>query len=158
MVQKVLGSFISIVALVLMYLILHSDLDSFSLKSDCAPQKTPSQLFTSLISDDLKTLNETKELPPEWEDIAKIDIEMTSTLARALLGNSNPPIQTKKDGLYKLEMTFLDLPDDQNPGVIVQMSLFDIKTKNKIFEIGRTYTMNQLNNIQPKIKSSNKTK
>ncbi|MNT75914.1 hypothetical protein D3C72_2148600 [compost metagenome] len=75
---------------------------------------------------------------------------MGSELAKAILGkNRKPTFQRIKEGTAYLEMEIMDLPDEENPGIIIQASLFDIKSKNKIFEIGRTYTMNQLNKEEP---------
>jgi hypothetical protein len=82
---------------------------------------------------------------------------MGSELAKALLGkHRKPEFQRLKEGTAYLEMEIMDLPDDEDPGIIVQASLFDIKSKNKIFEIGRTYTMSQLNKEEPQKKEKPK--
>lgn len=46
---------------------------------------------------------------------------------------------------YELEIDVLDVPDEENPGFIFQMSLLETGTKNKIYELGRTYHWSTLN-------------
>ncbi|MEN0059481.1 MAG: hypothetical protein AAGB31_11650 [Bdellovibrio sp.] len=137
MIYKVLGVLIMVAAGVIMSLILKQE-------TPCV-QLTPAQQLIALINDDFHTLIREGSLPPEWNSIATIKVEMNSDLARALLGKERPRFQRVKDGSSYLELQFLDLPDEENAGIIIQASLFDIKSKNKIFEIGRTYTMDDLN-------------
>jgi hypothetical protein len=113
---------------------------------NCIPM-TPAEQLIKLINDDFGQLRKTNQLPKAWDSISTIEYKMGSELAKALLGKTRRPnFQRIKEGTAYLEMEIMDLPDEENPGIIIQASLFDIKSKNKIFEIGRTYTMNQLNN------------
>ncbi len=112
-------------------------------------QLTPAEQLVKLIDDDFKALGQAQQLPKQWGSIATIEYRNGSELARALLGKAKPGIQRVQNGTSYLEMEILDLPDETNPGIIIQASLFDIKSKNKIFEIGRTYTMNDLNHQTP---------
>ncbi len=153
MVYKLLGILIICAAGTLGYLIVdESALEKLntSLKNSSCIQLTPAQQFTNLIKDDFERLAQKKQLPAEWNSIATIEIRMNSQLAKALLGNRLPELKRVKEGTHYLELEFMDLPDDENPGVIIQASLFDIKSNNKIFEIGRTYTMNELNKVPSK--------
>lgn len=120
-----------------------------SKKEDCA-QMTPAEQLVKLINDDFSELSATQQLPKEWNSIATVEYKMGSELAKALLGKTRrPTFQRIKEGTAYLEMEIMDLPDEENPGIIIQASLFDIKSKNKIFEVGRTYSMNQLNKEEP---------
>lgn len=110
-------------------------------------QLTPAQQFSQMINDDFSELARSQQLPGDWNSIATVEFRMNSLLANALLGKERPKIQRLKEGTSYLELEFMDIPDDENPGVIIQASLFDIKSKNKIFEIGRTYSMNKLNRV-----------
>ncbi|UXR63740.1 hypothetical protein EZJ49_11725 [Bdellovibrio bacteriovorus] len=151
MVAKLLGTLIILAALTIGYTILKDDLDlpkkSGKKSSETCVQLTPAQQLAKMINDDFQTLEAEGQLPAEWKDIATVEIRMNSTLARTLLGKERPNIQRVKQGANYLELEIVDLPDDENPGVIIQASLFNIKSRNKIFEIGRTYTMNDLNRV-----------
>lgn len=142
MVYKVVGILIIVAASVLAFFAFNTENNQQD--SSCI-QLTPAQQLSLMINKDFQTLIETQKLPPEWNSIATVEVQMNSPLARALLGNERPHIQRVKDGTTYLELQFMDLPDEEDPGIIIQASLFDIKTKNKIFEIGRTYRMNELN-------------
>ncbi|MFM6927299.1 MAG: hypothetical protein ACKOX6_02490 [Bdellovibrio sp.] len=163
MVFKIIGSLIMVTAGVLAYLTIQ---DQSSLRSkkgifknkaqaECI-QQTPAEQLVQLIDDDFSNLEQEAQLPKQWKSIATVEYRTSSVLARAILGKSKPGIQRVKNGTHYLEVEVLDLPDETNPGIILQASLFDIKSKNKIFEIGRTYTMNQLNK-QPEENNNSQT-
>lgn len=147
MIQKTIGALIIGAAGLLAFLTFKEEGNLKGLKSSCI-QLTPAQQFSQLINEDFEELAKSQQLPPDWKSIATIEIHMNSQLANALLGKERPKIQRVKNGSSYLELEFMDIPDDKNPGVIVQASLFNIKSKNKIFEIGRSYTMNDLNKVE----------
>lgn len=155
MINKIFGVLIVIIALGLGYMVLEEDLRISPEDSPqvCA-QLTPAQQLANMITDDFEELRRSGQLPSEWSNIAVVEIRMNSTLARSILGKVRPNIPINQDGKAMLELEVLDMPDDENPGVIIQASLFDRKSKNKIFEIGRTYTMNDLNKIPSEEQSS----
>ncbi|XGC81573.1 hypothetical protein ACES2L_03650 [Bdellovibrio bacteriovorus] len=156
MMYKLIGAVIIAVAGVLAYLILQEEPGSIlSTKkekvevTEACVQLTPAQQLAKMINDDFNNLAQTQQLPAAWNSIATVELRMNSQLAKTILGKERPNIQRVKDGTSYLELEIVDLPDDDNPGIIIQASLIDIKTKNKIFEIGRTYTMNDLNKVAP---------
>jgi hypothetical protein len=114
------------------------------LETDCR-QQTPAQQLMGLIHHDFAQLKKENKLPKEWTSIAKVEFQMNSTLAKALLGKERPHFKLSPNGTHYLEVEIIDVPDEENPGLILQSSLFDLKTGNKVFEIGRTYNMSQLN-------------
>lgn len=113
--------------------------------AEVCQQRTPGEQLIALIDQDFKALGTDKQLPEAWLGINTIEYKMGSLLASALMGDLRPHFPQNKEGHGHLEVEVLDLPDDSNPGFILQVSLFDQKTKNKIYEIGRSYTMNDLN-------------
>ncbi|WII71377.1 hypothetical protein QJS83_12980 [Bdellovibrio sp. 22V] len=154
MVYKLLGTFIIVAAGILAYLTFQDEMGGKKGAKNAQPEEscvqlTPAQQLSKMINDDFQSLSQQGELPAQWNSIATVEIRMNSELARAILGKERPQIQRVKEGTSYLELEFMDLPDEENPGVIIQASLFDIKSKNKIFEIGRTYTMNDLNRVTP---------
>lgn len=97
---------------------------------------------------DFKKLNEEGQLPPELNQVRQI-----FTLDRR---QQQAPINwqevskfhfpQKSDGIYDLQLEIFSTedpnqkPDPNDPtGIIIQYSLFDTKTKNKIWELTRTY-------------------
>ncbi|MNK06324.1 hypothetical protein D3C87_242190 [compost metagenome] len=151
MITKILGILIIAAAGAIAYLVLSEDIGDHSAifqTQECI-QLTPAQQLSQMIEKDFQSLGEQNELPPEWNSIATVEIKMGSTLAKTILGKLRPNFQRTKEGSAHLEVEVMDLPDENNPGLIIQASLFDTKTKNKIYEIGRTYTMNDLNRVKP---------
>lgn len=152
---KFLGVFFIAIAGTIAYLTMQSDSGIkiptvIADKAVSCEQLTPAEQLVKLINEDFSELGNTNQLPKEWNSIATVEYKMGSTLAKALLGkNHKPTFQRIKEGTTYLEMEIMDLPDEENPGIIIQASLFDIKSKNKIFEVGRTYTMTQLNKEVP---------
>lgn len=147
MVYKFLGALIIGAAFAIAALVLKDEFIKPEAKIAPCVQLTPAQQFSKLIDDDFAELQRSGQLPKEWTSIATIELRMSSQLAKTLLGKERPGFKRVKDGSSSLELEVMDLPDEENPGVIIQASLFDIKSKNKIFEIGRTYTMEDLNKV-----------
>jgi len=81
----------------------------------------------------------------ERSDTIKINeihhIKLNSHLEEALsfLKSYPPSLPTYKSGNIWLEIEYLDLMDPEQPGFIIQTSIFDLKTKNKIDEFAETY-------------------
>lgn len=153
MIFKIIGALIICAAGFIAISTLKND-EQIKAKLCDTKQLTPAQQLSQLIENDFHDLSKSGQLPNDWKSIATIEIKMNSQLAKAILGKERPRIQRIKDGKSFLELEFMDIPDDENPGIIVQASLFNIKSKNKIFEIGRTYNMNQLNKNQMPEKAS----
>lgn len=153
MIYRILGLLILFAALAVVALTFKNDTDFSKLMTSSffqAPAKscherTPAQQLTDLIRSDFDQLLRSNQLPAEWGQIGSMSLHMNSTLAKAILGKHTLPFKRIQEGTHFLEVEILDLPDEENPGIIIQASLFEIKSQNKIFEVGRTYTMSQLN-------------
>lgn len=148
MVYRALGIVVILAAVSIILFTLNPEI-RWPLKAtseDCK-QLTPAEQLVQLIDQDLKELKKQKQLPEQWGSLSYVDYRLNSELGRALLGSLRPHIPQTKDGVAFAEVEILDLPDEENPGIILQISLFDKKTNNKIFEVGRTYSMAQLNHI-----------
>ncbi len=144
MIYKTLGTLIITASAIIAYLSFQDHFSPLKDSSSCV-QLTPAQLMAKMIGDDFDNLLKEGHLHKGWQSIATLEVRMNSKLAKAILGKTSFPIKRIKDGKYLLELDLLDLEDDENPGVIVQASLIDIKSKNKVYEIGRTYLMSELN-------------
>ncbi len=157
MIYKIIGITVIFCALILSATILHKEglFDSLSninnSNSSICSQKTPSEQLRELIENDFEMLLNKSELPTQWNSISTVNLIRNSKFANIILGNNAPRFPKTEDGHFALEVEMIDLnvdsPEDENPGLIIQASLFDLKSKNKIYEIGRTYTMNDLNRL-----------
>lgn len=151
MLYKIIGLLVVSAALVIGYMTVNSELEpsmkvsAVSGKVRLCKQLTPAEQLTQLIENDFSQLKTTNQLPTTWENIVSIEYRIESQLAKNLLGSKRPTFTRTQEGTHNLELQFMDLPDEENPGIIIQASLFESKTKNKIFEIGRTYRMSDLN-------------
>jgi hypothetical protein len=74
-------------------------------------------------------------------NIHHVKFSYRSKDAYEFLKKHPPQIQTSDKGTIWLEVEVLDLQDEATPGFITQVSVFDLKTKNKISEFGETYYM-----------------
>lgn len=152
MIYKLIGTLVILSAGVLAFLIVQDGPTGNFIRtgksSESCIQLTPAQQLVKLINDDIDNLKREGQLPKQWNSIATIEYKVRSDLARTLLGSEKLTLQRVKEGAFFLEVEVLDMPDENDPGIILQMSLKDIKTKNKIFEIGRTYLMSTLNRQQ----------
>lgn len=164
MIYRILGILILLASFTIISLVFKDDGKLLGLLTSPLPltnhqdciERTPAQQLAGLIKNDFDELLQKKQLPPEWSQIGLIKFQMNSVLAAAILGSHRPQIKRVQDGSTFLEVEVLDLPDESNPGIIVQASLFDIRSQNKIFEIGRTYTMDQLNKVHPPAQENTK--
>lgn len=99
--------------------------------------------FPATVSEDLRFLQQKKKLPAAWGDIQHIAYNFHSDLAKALMGRQKFNIPEAPTGGHKLEIEFIDVPDENDAtkitGMILQMSLIDLNSNNKVYELGRTY-------------------
>lgn len=95
------------------------------------------KLQKTIEKDIKKTL--TEEANSKKAAIHHVKFVYRSKDAHDFLKNHAPEFQTSENGGLWLEVEVLDLDDIENPGFITQTSVFDIKTKNKISEFGKTY-------------------
>lgn len=99
---------------------------------------SPEVKLKTTIEKDINTslVQESKE---NKSNIHHVKFVYRSTDALNFLKKHPPQFQTNKEGSIWLEVEVLDLDDNETPGFITQISVFDVKTKNKISEFGQTY-------------------
>lgn len=99
---------------------------------------SPSTKLKRAIEEDI-TNSLTGDTLKNTHDLHHVKIKFRSNNAHEFLKKHPPQFQTKKEGKVWLEIEVLDLDDNENPGFITQISVFDIKSGNKISEFGQTY-------------------
>ncbi|MBK9323841.1 MAG: hypothetical protein IPM97_13005 [Bdellovibrionaceae bacterium] len=98
----------------------------------------PEKKLQSKIEKD--TLTNLKQVRPKHQlSIHHVELSYRSKVAHEFLQKHQPKFETTKNGSVWIEIEVIDLPDQVNPGIITQTSVFDMKTNNKISEYGQTY-------------------
>lgn len=138
MIQKLLGLLFLVGAGFLAWTALNENSTLLSPSKE-APKNLS---FSDFVSADLSSLRSQGQLPKEWADIQHVSYLMHTAFQKELVGNQKfKAIPENPSGRYKLEIEFIDVPDDAEPGLILQMSMMDIQTNNKVWELGRTYPL-----------------
>lgn len=99
---------------------------------------SPEVKLKSTIENDINT-SLAQENAENKSNIHHVKFVYRSTDALNFLKKHPPQFQINKEGKIWLEVEVLDLQDNETPGFITQISVFDLKTKNKISEFGQTY-------------------
>lgn len=148
MVQKLLGLLLLAGAGFLAW----NALNEHSVSPTASKKEAPKNLsFSEFVSNDLLSLKSEGHLPKEWDEIQHVSYLMHSAFQRELIGkNKIAAIPETPAGRYKMEIEFIDVPDDENPGLILQMSMMDVQTNNKVWELGRTYPLKSFLKAEPK--------
>ncbi|MBS1971188.1 MAG: hypothetical protein JSU04_12820 [Bdellovibrionales bacterium] len=99
---------------------------------------SPEVKLKSTIENDINN-SLSQESVENKSNIHHVKFVYRSTDALNFLKKHPPQFQINKEGKIWLEVEVLDLQDNETPGFITQISVFDLKTKNKISEFGQTY-------------------
>ena len=142
--EQFFGVFIVIIGLLGLYVLFFDMTDPVEMPkqrqikvSNKAKSSSTSKL-TTLWSKDFNDMK-SKGLPPEFRGVWQIKVFMLDKNLHFLLKDLKSPIQTNKNGVYNLEVTFIshyseDLRKDM---LIIQYNIIDIETDNMILETSR---------------------
>lgn len=91
---------------------------------------------------DFESLVEQGEIPKAWASIREVRfIPLDKPLVK-LVDKLIPPLTTKSDGNYILEITMMaHVGDDGNTYVIFQHNLLDVEHENTVWELNRNYPL-----------------
>jgi hypothetical protein len=101
----------------------------------------PVQKLDRLWAEDIKLLETSNKLPKGWFKLKNIELYGGTDEAKAWLKRLNVPIKTTKDGTHSLEILLLVFDEDGKKGAAIQYDMVDIKTKNLVWELGRTFIL-----------------
>lgn len=88
---------------------------------------------------DIDSLEKSRKLPPPWFDVAEVELIGGNPEGKKWLKQIKVPVDAKNaKGHHKLEVLIVPWHEDGKDGVMLQYNLVDLKTKNMIFELGRT--------------------
>lgn len=102
------------------------------------------QRFESQWRQDIALLEESGKLRPAWFEIREIQIVGGTPETRAWLERISPPIRSKgAEGHFDLEVLTIAWEEAGVYGVTLQYTFTDIKTKNSVWEFGRTLILSR---------------
>lgn len=101
--------------------------------------------FIFVWKNDLNELQKTNHLPKEWNNLSKIyffgsinDNKLTKIIKKNIY--QIIPIN-KKNGKFYLTITFNQFEEKQKNYLVLQYEIFEKKSNNKIWELGRTFQL-----------------
>jgi len=98
------------------------------------------QSFERRVTDDFATLKSDKILPPELLELNEVFLTDHRTQQQAVkwdwLARKLFP-KAKDGGKYDLQIAVFD--DTKDPITVLQLSLFEVSSKNKVWELSRSY-------------------
>lgn len=108
---------------------------------------TPGEIFAKKFEADIEYLQQTGYLPKTWSNLKEVKFVSTSKGSESWLTQAKPYIVTIPDGKYSLEYVLIDdsEPEKQLTVALVQMSMFEVESGNKIWELTRIYSLDDEN-------------
>ncbi len=104
-------------------------------------RKPHHEKLATIWAEDISNLVKSKNLPKEWNDIKEVAVRSDNSPLHEWLPKILPPIPTRGNGHYRLEIFFVLLLDGNRYGTVAEYNLIEIATANKIWELGRTYKL-----------------
>lgn len=94
--------------------------------------------------EDLERLEASHKLPAAWFDVGEVEVFGGTPETKDWLAKIKVPLYAKKkQGGHKLEVLVVVWEENGKDGVLVQYNLIDLKTKNMVFELGRTLILRE---------------
>ncbi len=104
-----------------------------------ARNATPLVKFERQWAEDVAQLEASKKLPKPWFDVREVELFGGTPESRGWLKEMKIPVAQKNpDGQHKLEVLIVPWEEDGKTGVMIQYNLTELKSKNMIYELGRT--------------------
>jgi hypothetical protein len=90
-------------------------------------------------ADDVAQLEASPKLPKPWFDVREVEVYGGTPESKSWLREIHIPLGPKNlKGQHKLEVLVVPWEEEGKTGVMLQYNLVDLKSKNMIFELGRT--------------------
>lgn len=106
--------------------------------------------FEKQWADDVAQLEASPKLPKPWFDVREVELIGGTPESRGWLKEIHIPVVVKKpDGQHKLEVLIVPWEEDGKTGVMIQYNLVDLKSKNMIYELGRTLVLSEPKSKDP---------
>lgn len=102
---------------------------------------TNPEKLSQMITKDFELLELQSELPKDWNSLKEVKLVSTSKKSELYLMESKPNLQIADSGRFQLELIYIDYKDEEGTGFMIQSSLIDLKSKNKIWEMVRPFNL-----------------
>lgn len=100
--------------------------------------------FEKQWADDVAQLEASPKLPKPWFDVKEVEVFGGDPASRGWLKEIHIPVgQKNPEGQHKLEVLVVPWEEGGKAGVMIQYNLVDLKTKNMIYELGRTLILSE---------------
>ncbi len=99
--------------------------------------------FETQWREDVEQLETSGKLPAAWFDLGELEIIGGTPETRDWLKRIQIPLNTKKAGHYKMEVLVVVWEEEGKRGTLVQYNLIELKSKNNIWELGRTLILSR---------------
>ena len=104
----------------------------------------PFKRFERQWAEDVRQMEESGKLPKPWFDVAEVEIIPGKPEAKVMLRQIHVPLAgKKKDGQHRLEVLVVPWEEEGKTGVMLQYNLTETKSKNMIYELGRTLILSE---------------
>lgn len=138
---KVIGGVIILFALII---VAFSYKDVFPFLSGTAAER-----LESLWERDTISLAGSKSLPPQFLSIKEINFTYGSQTSENWMKAIQVPIRKKLDGKFRLEVFVDHWAEGKDYGAVIQYQLVDLNSNDTIWELGRTFTLGQRDDLMP---------
>ena len=101
----------------------------------------PAKKFAMATRTDMTLLEKNHYFPKVWSNIKSIEVSSDASHVQDWLKADAFDIPKKSNGDYSLNIFVSEWIDGYRYGALVQYDLIDIKTKNTVWELNRTYKL-----------------
>ena len=102
---------------------------------------TPAEKMAVTWSNDLRLLESSRKLPPQWRDIKEVSVKADNSEIQNWLKDLHPDIPMIKTGNFRLEVFLVFFIEGYRYGVVTNYHLVDLRNNNTVWEDGRTFKL-----------------
>ncbi|HPI40801.1 MAG TPA: hypothetical protein PLJ21_08340 [Pseudobdellovibrionaceae bacterium] len=110
-------------------------------------KSTPLEKIQLLVNNDFSNSIKKNEFPKEWESLKGYKTTFHSPIAEYFFGSIKIPLKSNPKGEFYTKVDIVDIPDTKNPGFLVQFSIINLKTNDKVEEFSKDYYLNELETL-----------
>ncbi len=107
-------------------------------------KSTPLEKIQLLVNNDFSNSLKKNEFPKEWDSIKGYKTAFHSPIAEYFFSSIKIPLNSSPQGEFYAKVDIVDIPDTKNPGFLVQFSIINLKTNDKVEEFSKDYYLSQL--------------
>lgn len=104
---------------------------------------TPIKKMQRLWEEDVQAMQESHQLPAQWNSIREIELTPGDDVSKEWLKNLQVPVVVKKDGAFRLQVMLVPWEENGKQGALMQYDLVDLNSlnSNTVWETSRTFIL-----------------